>query len=100
MSQDDSDSSEGDSSVYTITNVLLGYASKEPTNDSFSQLGGIPVRSRKRPWSKLYQLTCHPDMARYNSSTPISSRALQDMQWLHDSPYAASRRSSRKLSGP
>jgi len=25
------------------TNVLLGYASKEPTSDEFSQFGGHPV---------------------------------------------------------
>ena len=37
----DSDSSDEES--YTTTNVLLGYASKEPTDDTFSQLGGSPV---------------------------------------------------------
>lgn len=43
MSGYDSDSSgsEGD---YTETNVLLGYATKEPTDDTISQLGGHPVR--------------------------------------------------------
>ncbi|KAL1638074.1 hypothetical protein SLS58_009000 [Diplodia intermedia] len=40
----DSDASDGDSeSEYTETNVLLGYASKEPTDDTFSQLGGQPT---------------------------------------------------------
>lgn len=41
----DSDSSDNDCSNYTTTNVLLGYASKEPTDDTFSQLGGFPVRA-------------------------------------------------------
>ncbi len=44
MAHDESDSSDADSS-YTATNVLLGYASKEPVEDTFSQLGGRPVIS-------------------------------------------------------
>ena len=41
----DSDSSvDGDE---IATNVLLGYASKEPTIDEFSQLGGKPVRLQR-----------------------------------------------------
>jgi hypothetical protein len=40
MDNYDSDSSAGDD---VETNVLLGYASKEPTSDEFSQLGGHPV---------------------------------------------------------
>ena len=39
----DSDSSDAASSKYSTTNVMLGYASKEPTDDAFSQLGGFPV---------------------------------------------------------
>lgn len=39
----DSDSSGDEDSEFTETNVLLGYASKEPTDDNFSQLGGHPV---------------------------------------------------------
>ena len=42
---------ESDSSVegegegeYTETNVNLGYASKEATDDTISHLGGFPVR--------------------------------------------------------
>lgn len=38
----DSDSSDGGNDIET--SVLLGYASKEETSDSFSQLGGRPVR--------------------------------------------------------
>lgn len=39
----DSDSSGEELDDYATTNVLLGYASKEPTDDSISQLGGHPV---------------------------------------------------------
>lgn len=42
MADYDSDSSGAGNDVET--NVLLGYASKEPTEDDFSQLGGHPVR--------------------------------------------------------
>ena len=40
MADYDSDSSGAED---IETNVLLGYASKEPTSDEFSQLGGHPV---------------------------------------------------------
>ena len=42
MSLEDSDSSE-DAHAYTTTDVVLGFASQDPTEDSFSQLGGVPV---------------------------------------------------------
>jgi len=45
MPRDESDSSDEEGSLYTTTNVTLGYASKEPTDDPFSQLGGLPVSS-------------------------------------------------------
>lgn len=44
MASYDSDSSGAEDDAYTETNVLLGYASKEPTDDTISQLGGHPVR--------------------------------------------------------
>ena len=37
----DSDSSQED---YTETDTLLGFASKEPGDDTISRLGGRPVR--------------------------------------------------------
>ncbi|OCL01227.1 hypothetical protein AOQ84DRAFT_393816 [Glonium stellatum] len=42
MADYDSDSSGGEED-YTETNVLLGFASKEPTGDSISHLGGYPT---------------------------------------------------------
>lgn len=45
MPPHDSDSSDaGEDGDYTETSVLLGYASRDPTDDTFSQLGGQPVR--------------------------------------------------------
>ncbi|KAI8948588.1 hypothetical protein F4801DRAFT_556258 [Xylaria longipes] len=38
----DSDSSGGEEEDFTETNVLLGYASKDPGDDSISRLGGRP----------------------------------------------------------
>ncbi|KAJ9647350.1 hypothetical protein H2199_002339 [Coniosporium tulheliwenetii] len=42
MASYDSDSSAGEED-YTRTNVLLGYATKEPTDDPVNQLGGHPT---------------------------------------------------------
>lgn len=50
----DSDSSGlSDQEEYTETNVLLGYASKEPTGDTISHLGGQPVRILTRTLSYI-----------------------------------------------
>lgn len=46
MADYDSDSSGAED---VETGVTLGYASKEPTGDEFSQLGGHPVRSTPHP---------------------------------------------------
>lgn len=48
MTLSDNESSDDETDTFTTTNVLLGYASKEPTDDSFSQLGGHPVCSHPR----------------------------------------------------
>ncbi|KAI1421442.1 programmed cell death protein 2 [Xylaria sp. FL1777] len=42
MANYDSDSSAGEEGDFTETNVLLGYASKDPGDDSISRLGGRP----------------------------------------------------------
>ena len=39
MSDSESSGDEG----YTVTNVLLGYTTKEPKDDEISHLGGRPV---------------------------------------------------------
>ncbi|QDS77957.1 hypothetical protein FKW77_001648 [Venturia effusa] len=43
MATYDSDSSDGEDGDYTKTSTLLGYAEKDPTDDSISQLGGYPT---------------------------------------------------------
>ncbi|KAE8449955.1 hypothetical protein EG329_007094 [Mollisiaceae sp. DMI_Dod_QoI] len=43
MAPYDSDSSGGEDNDYTETNVLLGYASKEASDDTISYLGGRPT---------------------------------------------------------
>lgn len=43
MAPYDSDSSGGEDDDYTETNVLLGYASEEASDDTISYLGGRPV---------------------------------------------------------
>ncbi|TVY55890.1 putative 20S rRNA accumulation protein 4 [Lachnellula cervina] len=42
MAPYESDSSGGEDNDYTETNVLLGYASKEPSDDTISHIGGRP----------------------------------------------------------
>ncbi|OTB03168.1 hypothetical protein M426DRAFT_23961 [Hypoxylon sp. CI-4A] len=42
MAPYDSDSSAGEEDGFTETNVLLGYASKDPSDESISRLGGRP----------------------------------------------------------
>ena len=44
-----------DEGAYTTTNVMLGYASTEPTDDPFSQLGGTPVSPTFPPKSNSHQ---------------------------------------------
>ena len=41
--RDESNSSDEEADDYTTTNVLLGYASREATEDTVSQLGGRSV---------------------------------------------------------
>jgi len=46
MTSYETDSSFDEEDTYNETNILLGYASKEPTGDDVSQLGGLPVSLR------------------------------------------------------
>lgn len=49
MADYDSDSSLDDTSEYTETGVLLGYATKDSTDDTISHLGGHPVSLLQTP---------------------------------------------------
>lgn len=46
MATYESDSSGGEENDFTETNVLLGYACKDPEDDIISQIGGRPVCSK------------------------------------------------------
>jgi pre-rRNA-processing protein TSR4 len=59
MDSYDSDSSAGGDAPYTETPVLLGYSSKDPTDDSISHLGGKPVREYRKT---LESILTFPDM--------------------------------------
>lgn len=50
------DSSSDEEGDYTITNVILGYASEEPVGDEISHTGGHPV-SRGAGSSRKHRLT-------------------------------------------
>ena len=61
MAPYDSDSSGMEDNDYTETNVLLGYASKEASDDTISHIGGGPVclgPSSNAPGSPECQRAC------------------------------------------
>lgn len=86
-----SDSSDDEVS-YTTTNVMLGYASKEPTADSFSQLGGLPVScdiiTVALECCLLNDLTSCPDMAHSHQYALCSPSQVQNVQ-SDDEPDSA-----------
>ncbi|KAK4957751.1 hypothetical protein LTR66_007265 [Elasticomyces elasticus] len=66
MTTYDGESSASEDGGGTETNVLLGYASKEPTDDTISQLGGYPswLDSRTAPSAALAKcLVCNDMMS-------------------------------------
>lgn len=80
MADYDSDSSLDDAIDYTETGVLLGYAIKEPTEDTISHLGGHPVsRRHSRRTFRHFSNLDDTDMARSRNST---LRFLGSMQML------------------
>jgi pre-rRNA-processing protein TSR4 len=74
MADYDSDSSLGEASEYTETGVLLGYATKESTDDSVSHLGGHPVSLlQTRRASNIY-LTAMTQIWHDPKTTPSASQ--------------------------
>lgn len=88
-----SDSSDDEAS-YTTTNVMLGYASKEPTGDNFSQLGGLPVCCRRITQALecclLNDLTSCPDVAYPHQHAFRSPSQVQNVQ-RNDGPTIAAK---------
>ena len=60
------DSSDEDFKDYARTDVLLGYASRIPTDDTVSHLGGTPVSFPPR--FPIHNLTQLPDVARHEEA--------------------------------
>ncbi|KAL9577004.1 MAG: hypothetical protein Q9203_007612 [Teloschistes exilis] len=77
MAAHEGDSSDDDGD-YTTTNVVLGYASKEPTDDQFSQMG---------------------DLAQRRASIILACQ-MQNLQFLYDLTPSIEWRSARSASGP
>ena len=78
MAPHDSDSSGDEQEDYTETNVLLGYASKEP--EDISRLGGRPVRFITSHAPEIYtdRLGAETDVtSKRNGSTPKSPHRLR-----------------------
>ena len=89
----DEDSSDSDIGDYSTTNVLLGYASKEPTDDSFSQLGGHPVSLQNLLRIKaLIKITMTSGMARSECSPFGIARKVQILQKYDEPTSTAERR--------
>jgi hypothetical protein len=89
MADYDSDSSLEGASEYTETGVLLGYATKEPTEDTISHLGGQPV-STLTP-TLTCSAKCCTDMAQSYILTARQILAMQVLQRLHVLIVAAQR---------
>ena len=99
MALSDSDSSENESQEYTTTNVLLGFASREPTEDSFSQLGGYPVRMGARIPPNIFDwLSCRAGMARPEQQSFRQALTMQSLPGYDDSAPATEWRFTRALS--
>jgi hypothetical protein len=95
MTSYDSDSSLDDQTDYAETSVLLGYASKEATDDTISHLGGIPVRgSHSFTASESVLIKMLTDMARASNFTVRQPSQMQSLQWLHVSAVATEWRST------
>jgi hypothetical protein len=95
MTSYDSDSSLDDQIDYAETSVLLGYASKETSDDAISHLGGTPVRG-SHPFTGSGPLLTEmlTDMARASNFTVRQPSQMQSLQWLHVSAVATERRST------
>lgn len=71
-SYDSDDSLSDDDQSGTSTNVLLGYATKEPVDDAISQLGGEPVCLTHFTTSSLYSVYTNISTHRSHGSPLIT----------------------------
>lgn len=96
----DSDSS-GAEDDFTETTVLLGYASKEATEDTISQLGGYPVCTAQPIASTEGALLTYGilEMARWCQSSFRAIGSLQDLQQPSYPSSPTGRQHARTVSG-
>ena len=85
----ESDSSDEDFTDYARTDVLLGYASRIPTEDTVSHLGGTPVSFPLR--FSIHILTQLPDMAGHEEAPVGRSDSMRNLQGLDATTLAATR---------
>ena len=85
-----SGSSDDDLNDYTITNTLLGYASKDPTDDPVNQLGGQPVSMALTigPIMSTPSNMITSVMARPREPSLSSTRQMQSLQPHDDAAVA------------
>ena len=82
-----SDSSDDERGEYTSTNVLIGYAEDQPTDDTFSRLGGIPV-SCIGSVVRGFMIDTNIGLARCRNSSICGVRQVQSLP-QHDGTSAA-----------
>lgn len=98
MAEYDSDSSLEDNSEYTETGVLLGYATKESTDDTISHLGGHPVSPPQTPGSTRHVSDLNDTgMARSKNATIRLPSSMQMLSRLYVPPSTTQRRSTEAL---
>lgn len=111
MAAYDSDSSLSDASSAVTTNVLLGYASRTPTDDDISQLGGVPVCfTVTDPLNRLIMLAkyhtlqklivCNIDMAKPGKQSVCTVRTMSQLQFIHAASTPAQWRYAGALPRP
>ena len=80
MNPYDSDSDLEDAENGTSTDVLLGYTTETPSDDTFNQLGGEPVRLQLLITAAYHPDTIHAVMARSHPAPLTNPRTMQSMQ--------------------
>lgn len=88
MAAYDSDSSLDDDIDYTLTNVMLGYASVDPSDDDISHIGGHPVSTS---WAVLSTCPLTMIFDRHGlTPTSLPQQLLPNVKFATDtSPFSS-----------
>ncbi len=101
MASNISGSSDEELDDYTTTDILLGYTSKELTDDPFNQLGGQPVSMALNAQVATFLSKTNPiEMARSDQPALSLGRKMQGLQPYIDAAAAIERRSTRTIRRP